>query len=453
MLAARRFLSQRCDDLIASRICLFLDDESLRAAARAVRSLRHEACSALEVTMVEQLRTNDKRDLTVRHLRRLGPTRLSQHVPAVLQLLESHIVDVREAAMQVMGMLTASALVPHVPVLLERLDADMSASVRRAAGYALERLDKADIAEHVPAMLRALADSHFEVRCAAVDVLTKVKGATLAPHAPALMKLVEEESDAGVRANAVKAFSLIDETSFLQHYEGVLLPLLQHPDGRLRTEAVIALRLQDADRLAKHVPALLPRLNDFNYGGDNLAVHAWRTFGGLSAAVLAQHLPAVLGPALARNTAYLLRATALSVLSKLDAASLAPHAPAVVSMLEDPSAKVRAAAFDVLINLEPTLLAQKVPAMLPLLQDPNEEVRFGAMNTLAFVDAASLPVHVRPLVRAFLDGGCWEEGEKEEEGGGSTIPSRRVRISEALWRRFSDQSTDLSFYRSIDISI
>ena len=149
-----------------------------------------------------------------------------------------------------------------------------------AAVIALSALDAATLAVHVPTLLPVLTDEGMGI--AVIEVLRRLSGEFLAPYAPPLVQLLEEASDADVRRYAVEVFSFLDEASFLQHYERLLLPLLTHGDEDVRLYAVSPLRRLPAGLLAEHVHALLPLLGD-----EYVSEGAWDVFGQLDAAVLA----------------------------------------------------------------------------------------------------------------------------------------------------------------------
>ena len=92
------------------------------------------------------------------------------------------------------------------------------------------------------------------------------------------------------------------------------------------------------------------------------------------------------------------RRYAVETLYKLDAATLAQHAPAIVAKLEDSSRKMRKAAIRILGQLDAAPLAQHAPAIVARLEDSDRKVRKAAVYTLGKLDAATLAQHVPAIV-------------------------------------------------------
>jgi len=67
------------------------------------------------------------------------------------------------------------------------------------------------------------------------------------------------------------------------------------------------------------------------------------------------------------------RTAAVSTLGKLDAATLAQHAPAIVARLADSDSNVRTAAVSTLGKLDAATLAQHAPALLARPEDSDPE--------------------------------------------------------------------------------
>jgi len=69
------------------------------------------------------------------------------------------------------------------------------------------------------------------------------------------------------------------------------------------------------------------------------------------------------------------RRAAVSTLGKLDAATLAQHAPAILARLDDSDPDVRRAAVSTLGKLDAATLAQHAPAILARLEHSKSGVR------------------------------------------------------------------------------
>ena len=86
----------------------------------------------------------------------------------------------------------------------------------------------------------------------------------------------------------------------------------------------------------------------------------------------------------------LVRVTALETLGRLELATLALHADAVLARLEDSEWFVRDAALDTLRKLEPPTLARYADAVVARLEDSEWEMRHAALKTLGNLEPATL---------------------------------------------------------------
>ena len=123
------------------------------------------------------------------------------------------------------------------------------------------------------------------------------------------------------------------------------------------------------------------------------------TLGKLEPATLAQHADAVI--ARLEDSDEQVRVAALKALRKLEPATLALHADAVVSRLEDCEEKVRQAALRTLSHLEPATLAQHADAVVTMLENSDGHGRYWAMKTLGKLEPAALAQHAYALLPIF----------------------------------------------------
>ena len=103
----------------------------------------------------------------------LEPQALVPHIRVLPPLLEHSDWQVREAAVQLLGMLTPQALVPHVGVLLPLL-AGEDDDVRRAVVEVLVELDAGTLKQHVGDLQWLLGGARAAVRAAVVKVLGRL---------------------------------------------------------------------------------------------------------------------------------------------------------------------------------------------------------------------------------------------------------------------------------------
>ena len=117
-------------------------------------------------------------------------------------------------------------------------------------------------------------------------------------------------------------------------------------------------------------PMLCVQLEDSR---SHVRIRALKALGKLELATLAQHAGAVLG--MLEDDEDRVRARVLVTLGKLDPVTLAQHAGAVLARLEDDDARVRERALETLGKLDPATLAQYAADVLARLEDPDDKVR------------------------------------------------------------------------------
>ena len=106
------------------------------------------------------------------------------------------------AAVEVLGKLDAAEVAKHVAALLERLG-DGDETVRKAAVEVLGKLNAAELAKHAAALLKRLDGDYGTHRKAALEVLGKLDAAELVNHVPALLKRLDGD-DGSPRLAAVE---------------------------------------------------------------------------------------------------------------------------------------------------------------------------------------------------------------------------------------------------------
>ena len=138
--------------------------------------------------------------------------------------------------------------------------------------------------------------------------------------------------------------------------------------------------------------------------------NALKALGKLEPATLAPHADAVVERLEEPN--FYVRMVALQTLAKLEPAMLAQHAGAVVARLEDSNSNLRKAALETLATLEPMTLAQLAGTMVARLEDPSRKVRATACHALEtlppYVRYATRGVDCEELFRQALDRGACE---------------------------------------------
>ena len=133
---------------------------------------------------------------------------------------------------------------------------------------------------------------------------------------------------------------------------------------------------------------------------------AWETLCKLEPATLAQYAGAVLAK-LEDYSDWHIRRSALEALARLEPATLAEHANAVLARLQDTNYNVRRAAFLTLQKLEPATLAQHADAVVEQLEDSDQRVRAFALDTLAKLEPATLAQYSGAVVARLDDYITW----------------------------------------------
>ena len=139
-------------------------------------------------------------------------------------------------------------------------------------------------------------------------------------------------------------------------------------------------------------------------------MRALRTLGKLDPATLAQHAGAVV--ARLEDSHCLVRVRALGTLGTLEPMTLAQHADAVVARLEDFHWLVRQAALETLAELEPMTLSQHAGVVVSRLEDQTGPVRAMACKALEilprYVRYVTRGVDCNELLSRALDHGAYE---------------------------------------------
>ena len=249
--------------------------------ARAARA-KEEAAREAEVFAAER---------PLKPLRKLRPSALVQHVPVLLQAISHHRWPVRALGMELLAKCPADALAPTVPALLSCLDETLE-----AFGADRWKLSESAVAAEPPSSLRLsysnwIADNNERLQCqqAALHALGNKKLAfdprLLAPRVPALTRLLERAGfDSGGNAVFDAALELLCvrlEPSVLAGLAAVLMPRMhknfsgsRHLKGR--TAAVLLRRMEHLlgalapEAMAPHLPLMLPLMKDVNSGRDGL---------------------------------------------------------------------------------------------------------------------------------------------------------------------------------------
>ena len=269
---------------------------------------------------------------------------------------------------------------PHsrlIDDMLLHLDADESWLVL----LALRRLEPAALAERDDAVVTILEDADWWVRILALETLGALGPAVLAQHVAAVVARLDD-SESSVRAAALETLLGLEEAVLAQHagaifarLEAVRLLWDEDTEGLVRSATSSInrmLRTVGEQPPAHHIEALLdpdPEERDF----------ALRALCKLEPATLAQHAVAIVAM-LGEPT------EKCQILQKLEPAALAQHADAVAAMLEDEDrGHVWSAALETLARLEPAVLAQYADAVAAKLEEHEAfEVWSAALVTLAF---------------------------------------------------------------------
>jgi len=283
---------------------------------------------------------------------------------------------------------------PHsrlIDDMLLHLDADESWLVL----LALRRLEPAALAEREDAVVTILEDADWWVRILALETLGALGPAVLAQHVDAVVARLDD-SESSVRAAALETLLGLEEAVLAQHagaifarLEAVRLLWDEDTEGLVRSATSSInrmLRTVGEQPPAHHIEALLdpdPEERDF----------ALRALCKLEPATLAQHAVAIVAM-LGEPT------EKCQILQKLEPAALAQHADAVAAMLEDEDrGHVWSAALETLARLEPAVLAQYADAVAAKLEEHEAfEVWSAALVTLARLEPPALAQYADAVV-------------------------------------------------------
>ena len=215
------------------------------------------------------------------------------------------------------------------------------------------------------------------MRLMALETLGKMDAATLAKHAAAIVAKFED-SMGEVRFSA-----------------RLMMHKIEPAAGHL---AAVLEGLQDP---AFEQGGVLSYVFDDPIQGASVRMKALEALGSmLEPPALAPHAAAVV--AMLESE---VRSTAVETLGKLEPAALAGHADDIVAKLNHPDQYVRQAALRALAKLQPAALAQHAAAVVAKLEDPDRYryVRREAMETLGKLQPAALAQHAAAVVARLED--------------------------------------------------
>ena len=245
---------------------------------------------------------------------------------------------------------------------------------------------------------KRVCDCDAKVAARAIEILDLVRPGCLAEQRETLTSTLRDTTaDVAVRLSAMSAIGKLPRNA-LRDCAGDLMDIIsKEDDGEVLARASFA-----AFRMRQENPAqgealqrlLEARVSDVR----EAAVSALRK---LDAATLALHAPAIVAR-LEHPESYV-RETAVSALGKLDAATLAQYATAIVARLEDSDSGVRQKAAWALGQLDAATLAQHAPAIVARLEDSDSCVRQKAVSALGKLDAATLAQHAHASVARLED--------------------------------------------------
>jgi HEAT repeat protein len=365
--------------------------------------------------------------------KRVDPWELAKHTDLFIKALCDIGTDVyvRELAMDVVCLLPAAALAPHAQLLLqalrqpdggehcsawgmrfraaeallklelpllsammpEVLAAAADGGVCDGATNFLSQLPPAMLAQHIPAVLRALVYRSCASEEEGMKVLRRVDPCTLAAHTAAMREPLRH-NDIDVRRNALTLLGAFPSHPIAEHAEDVRTLLLDSDPLVSKLAAEVLAKLPTKG-LADELSTLLERPEYAGHRAGWLPVLA--TLSGSAAPS-----PAVLR--LLHDADPAVRASAVATLARLDQSALQEHVGLLLTALGDSDAKVRKAAMEAFIHLPVAALAEHVLQCLPRLKDPAWEVREAARQALGKVDKLALAAHTEPLLGMLPDG-------------------------------------------------
>ena len=312
-------------------------------------------------------------------LRRLEPTVLAGHASAIVDMLEDSDASVRYNALETLAKLEAAVLGQHAAAIAQQLDPHLNNDMME-----FEQTHHSFPPRLRPPVidLRVGCEgprywSGAKVRLMALETLGKMDAATLAKHAAAIVAKFED-SMGEVRFSA-----------------RLMMHKIEPAAGHL---AAVLEGLQDP---AFEQGGVLSYVFDDPIQGASVRMKALEALGSmLEPPALAPHAAAVV--AMLESE---VRSTAVETLGKLEPAALAGHADDIVAKLNHPDQYVRQAALRALAKLQPAALAQHAAAVVAKLEDPDRYryVRREAMETLGKLQPAALAQHAAAVVARLED--------------------------------------------------
>jgi HEAT repeat protein len=207
-------------------------------------------------------------------LQQIGPD-AEGVVRALVQAMQDGDPEIRAASIDVlrtMGPLAAEA----VPALIDVVhDADEDANVRAGAIWALDQMES-ETTRAIPALIQSLEDESYKVRGIAVTVLKRM-GPDAVEAIPALIKVLEEDENEAIRADAAWAIRAIKPDAV----EAVpaLTEVVKVDYWQLQREAIQTLRGMGS-KAKSAVPVLIWALEDDDWQVREAAVGALREITG-----------------------------------------------------------------------------------------------------------------------------------------------------------------------------
>ncbi len=333
------------------------DEDVRRCAIHALGDIGPEAATALPA-LTKLLQRNDVRRDTILHaLGRMGPSA----IPLLLDVVRKNPPRYGYAACHEAIASVGKEAVPHLEKLLQHEDA----TTRAQAAHTLCHFRKRDVAEAVPALLRALEDPDVQVRRWAAEALEKLAAEentrpaalivlpTLSKPALPILRPLLGDNSPEVRLAVVDRLGRASLDTL-----PLLLMALDDPDRKVRRRATEGLD-RDVHDLEEALPRLVKALDDPD---EDVRFAIIRAIG------LSAHGP-----------------KCMRVLTRA---------------LADGNEETRTRA-EMLLS-RPSFSSQAAPHLLPMLRDPRDLIRIRAIRMIAQGGEFSEPV-VHALCEALRD--------------------------------------------------
>jgi hypothetical protein len=386
--------------------------ENVLAVARHLldaAALVAEVASVLRMLKGLGSSTPDVRDSSLVLLGMLPPPTLVSPAAAVIRMLGDSSYRVRVAATGTASVLPVSALMEHMPLLLQLLNHD-TADMRKGSLHWLGRLSPTDLAPHTVLLMRkAVYDEGEGVKEAAIRALCRVESSVLSGHTPVLWKALNSTTTSTC-SDALDVLAALPPSALTPPASAFAQILSDHKNLYRERALQVLARLAPA-ALAPHAPAVMRMFFcELDYRIQGAAA---RVLSNADASVLAQD--ALEQSSMPRATLdYQMpyaRSHALAVLSRLAPAALAPYAPVVLRMLSYPSAIVWQAAAHLASKFDEAVLAQHASIVREALNHSEISAREGAMRLL---QPAGLPL-------ALLRTAVFAPGREAREWAAATL--------------------------------